>query len=108
MDQTDSVVTLEAIQDAMGEESKEFLDAMNIINMIIESPESFSGKRAAIEAARLAALRTTIGVKAQYYKTAERSIKNTKRKNVLITMFQALEENINTLKLLSRIGSEFS
>lgn len=108
MEQTDSVVTLEAIQDAMGEESKEFLEAMSIINMIIESPDSFSGKRAAIEANRLAALRTMIGVKAQYYKTAERSIRNTKRKNVLMTMFQALEENINTLKLLSRIGNEFS
>lgn len=104
---TDSVVTIESIKDAMGEEAGEFLQVWELVNLIIDSPDSFSGKRAANEAARLAALRTVIGIKAQYYKTAERSIKNTKRKNVLMTMYQALEENINTLKLLSKMGAEF-
>lgn len=107
MQEVDAVITIDAIKDAMGEEAEEFLLAMSIVNMIIDSPDSFSGKRAATEAARLSALRTVMGIKAQYYKTADRSIKNTKRKNVLMTMYQALEENINTLKLLSKMGSEF-
>lgn len=107
METVDAVMTIEAIRDAMGEEAEEFLRAIEIVNMIIASPDSFAGKRAATEAARLAGLRTIIGVKAQYYKTADRSIKNTKRKNVLMTMYQALEENINTLKLLSKMGAEF-
>lgn len=107
METTDTILTVDAIRDAMGEEAEEFLQAMEIINMIIANPDNFAGKRAANEAARLAGLRTVIGVKAQYYKTADRSIKNTKRKNVLMTMYQALEENINTLKLLSRMGPEF-
>lgn len=107
METTDAVITIDAIREAMGEEAEEFLQAMEIVNMIIATPDNFAGKRAATEAARLAALRTVIGVKAQYYKTADRSIKNTKRKNVLMTMYQALEENINTLKLLSKMGAEF-
>lgn len=104
--ETDAIVTMDAITDAMGKEGKEFLEVMQIVNMIVADPSAFSAKRAAQEAGRLAGLRTIIGVKAQYYKTAERSIANTKRKNVLLTLYNALEENINTMKLLSRIGND--
>jgi len=102
-EKVDTVLTVDLIKDAMGEEAEEFLQAMQVIDAIIADPGGFHGKRALVEANRLAALRTKIGVKAQYYKTAEKSIRNTKRRNVLMTMFTALEENINALKLLGRI-----
>lgn len=97
------IVTIDAIKDVMGKEGDEFLETMKIINMIIDDPASFQNRRAAVEAAKLAGLRTMIGLKSQYYKTAPKSLVNTKRKNVLALLYNALEENINTLKLLSRI-----
>lgn len=106
MSDVDVNVELSSIYDAMGEDAKEFIDAMSIVQAIIDDPHAFHGKRAAVEANRLAALRTLIGVKSQYYKTAEKSIRNTKKRNVLMTMYQALEENINTLKLLARLEGD--
>jgi len=61
-----------------------------------------------IHAAKLAALRTKLGARAQYYKTSEKSILQRRRKDLLMLMFTALEENINTLKLLGKIESGMS
>jgi hypothetical protein len=104
-DKIDVVMTVELIKEAMGDEAEEFLQAMEVIDAIIANPNAFHGRKAAVEANRLAALRTKIGVKAQYYKTANKTLPNAKKRNVLMTMFTALEENINTLKILAKIES---
>lgn len=85
------------------EEYEEFKNCMNIVQRILDQPNALMGSEALVAAAKLAALRTKLGVRAQYYKTAERSILQRRRKDLLMLMFTALEENINTLKLLGRV-----
>lgn len=85
------------------EEYQEFRDSMAIVQTILDRPNAMMGSEALVAAAKLAALRTKIGARAQYYKTSEKSILQRRRKDLLMLMFSALEENINTLKLLGRV-----
>lgn len=106
-------VTMDDVMDCLGkEEYPEFERAMAIANKIIDNPSQVAGSAALISAAQLAALRAKIGARAQYYKTAsvlanggEKTI-YTRRKNLLLCMYEALQENINTLKLLGRVESK--
>lgn len=105
----DVEVTLDEIAGCLsGEEFEEFSRAMAVVQDILDNPSSYVGSRALVEAARLAAIRTKIGARAQYYKVAEKSIIQRRRKDLMLTMFSALEENINTLKLLGRIEARTS
>lgn len=102
----DTHVTLEEIFEALDrDEYDEFISAMSVVEDIIENPSKYVGSQALVAAAKLAALRTRIGLRGQYYKTSDKSIIQRRRKDLLLTMFSALEENINTLKLLGRIES---
>lgn len=95
--------TVEEIAEALGQDAKEFLDCMAIVEAIIADPASYTGAKAGITATKLAGLRTKIGAVAQMYKSA--SVGNPelrKRKDVLMTMYDALIENINTLKSMTR------
>lgn len=104
MIEEDVVITIDAVKEAMGDDADEFIAVMPIIQDMIDNPEKYHGSKAAMEAVRLAALRTKISVKCQYYKTSgDKSLTNRKRKDVLMAMYQALEENINALKLTARI-----
>lgn len=85
------------------EEYREFSDCMSIVQRILDQPHAMMGSEALVAAAKLAALRTKLGARAQYYKTSEKSILQRRRKDLLMLMFTALEENINTLKLLGRV-----
>lgn len=85
------------------EEYSEFKNCMEIVQRILDKPNALMGSEALVAAAKLAALRTKLGVRAQYYKTSEKSIMQRRRKDLLMLMFTALEENINTLKLLGRV-----
>jgi len=99
----DTHVTLEEIFEVLDrEEYDEFITAMSVVEDIIENPSKYVGAQALVSAAKLAALRTKIGLRGQYYKTTEKSIIQRRRKDLLLTMFVALEENIMTLKLLGR------
>jgi hypothetical protein len=109
MVQGDVEVTLEEIAGCLSkEEFVEFTQAMAVVQDILDDPSRYVGSRALVEAARLAAIRTKIGARAQYYKVAEKSITQRRRKDLMLTMFAALEENINTLKLLGRIEAKTS
>jgi len=96
-------ISMEAVYDAMGEDAEEFLGVMKIVQAIQEDPNTYSGRMAVIKANELAAWRTEIGIKAQYYKTAPKTEENRTRKDVLHTLFVAIPENINTLKLMARL-----
>ena len=97
-------VTFDEVLAALGEEeANEFTEAMRKIQNIIDNPTSMTGIRAIHGANQLAALRTKIGLRAQYYKTQKPTMTTKRRKNLLLTMYNALEENINTLKLLGRV-----
>lgn len=95
--------TVDEIASALGRDSEEFLNCMAVVEAIIDNPAQYTGVKAGIEATRLAALRTKIGAKAQMYKSA--AVGNAdlrKRKDVLMTMYDALLENINTLKGMAK------
>jgi len=100
----DVEVTLETAVDALGpEEGENFMQVMGVVQNIMDDPQSMFGSQALILAAKLAAYRTKMGVLSQLYKTMDKSIINRRRKDIIFTMYNALEENINTLKLLGRI-----
>jgi hypothetical protein len=102
-------VDLDEVMGALSsQEYEEFAACMEIVQKILDRPNAMMGSEALIAPAKLAALRTKIGARAQYYKTSDKSILQRRRKDLLITMFTALEENINTLKLLGRVEAGMS
>ena len=102
------VMTLDLIKEAMGDDGEEFTEVLAIVQDIIDNPERYHGGAALRYAALLAAYRTKISLRAQYYKTAENksSLESRRRKDVLMSMYASLEENINCLKLLGRIDAK--
>lgn len=99
--------TVEEIALVLGDDAAEFLECMKVADTIIDDPRHYTGILAGLEASRLAALRMKIGAKAQMYKSA--SVGNAelrRRKDVLMTMYDALLENINCLKGLARYERE--
>lgn len=102
-------VDLDEIAGALSaEEFAEFSVCMEIVQRILDRPQAMMGSEALVAAAKLAALRTKLGARAQYYKTSDKSIIQRRRKDLLMLMFTALEENINTLKLLGKIEGSMS
>ena len=97
-------MTLQLVQNAMDDDADEFVSVMDIIQDIIDCPENYHGAMALKYALILAAYRTKISLKAQYYKTCtdKAAIETRRKKDVLLSMYSSLEENINTLKLLGR------
>jgi hypothetical protein len=105
--QKDKEMTVAEIAEVLGpEEAMSFLSVMGTVQNIIDHPEQIVGRDALIAAAQLAAHRTKLGTFAQVYKTMPKTMTTTKRKNQLLSMYSALEENINTLKLLGRIEAK--
>jgi hypothetical protein len=106
---TNVEVDLDEVAGALSaEEYAEFSGCMEIVQRILDQPNAMMGSEALIAAAKLAALRTKLGARAQYYKTSDKSILQRRRKDLLMLMFTALEENINTLKLLGRVERSMS
>jgi hypothetical protein len=104
--ETDVSFTLIQVKDAMGKDADEFVAVMAIVDAMIKDPQAYTGHRAVIVATQLAALRTKISIKAQYYKTCDnKGLQTRKRKDVLLSLYQALEENINCLKLMGRMDA---
>ena len=100
----DIVVDTNYIRDAMGDEAEEFIEVMRIVGDIIENPNHYLGIQASKCATILAAYRTQMIVKSQAYKRRSSQMTETDklRNDMWKTLYQALEENINTLKLCAR------
>ena len=100
----DIILSMDQIRYAMGDKAEEFVEVMNIVDDIIENPSRYIGMQAAKHAAILAAYRTKVIVKAQAYKRNSTIMSNEDKitKDIWYTLHEALEENINTLKLLAR------
>jgi len=102
----DISMTVTQLRESLGEDAEEFIEVMSVVQDIIDNPNSYHSTKAVKYAAILAAYRYKVGIKAQHYKTSgNSSIINRRRKDVFQTMYHALEENINTLKLLGRIDA---
>jgi len=102
----DIVVDVDYIRDAMGDEAEEFIAVMRVVGDIIENPNDYLGMQASKCATILAAYRTQMIVKSQAYKRRSSRMTETDklRNDIWKTLYQALEENINTLKLSAKGG----
>lgn len=101
--------TIEEIAEVLGKDADEFLACMEVVEAMIADPHNYTGARAGVEAVRLSALRTKLGMKAQLYKSA--AVGNAdlrKRKDVLMCMYDALLENINCLKGMAKYEREIN
>ena len=100
----DIVVDIEYLTVAMGDQAYEFIEVMRIVEDIIEKPNAYLGMQSSKYAALLAAYRTQMIVKSQAYKRRSSQMTETDklRNDMWKTLYQALEENINTLKLCAR------
>lgn len=100
----DIIVDPEWLAENMGDKADEFLECMRIVQDIIENPDSYVGVQALKYANILAAYRTTMIVKSQAFKRKS-SIMNDQDKfvnDVWKTMYEALVENINVLKIIGK------
>lgn len=90
----------------MGDKSEEFIETMKVVQDIIENPDHYVGGQAMKYANLLAAYRTMMIVKSQIYKRKS-SIMSEQDKfvnDIWKTMYEALAENINVLKITAKAG----
>lgn len=88
----------------MGDKADEFIECIKIVEDIIENPDHYVGFQAIKYANKLAAYRTLMIVKSQMFK--RRSTMMTEQdkfvNDIWKTMYEALTENINALKLAGK------
>jgi hypothetical protein len=92
----------------MGDKSEEFVKCMEIVQDIIDRPEHYVGGQAIRYANQLAAYRTMMIVKSQMYKRRSNLMDEEDKfaNDIWRTMYEALSENINVLKLSARNGMQ--
>lgn len=97
-------VTVEQIESAMGDQADEFIACMKIVQDIIAHPETYVGGQAIKYANQLAAYRTMMIIKSQAYKRKSQIMDEGDKmtNDIWKTMYEALGENINVLKLAAR------
>lgn len=101
----DILVDIDFIAENMGDKSKEFIECMKIVQDIIENPNDYVGGQAVKYANMLAAYRTQMIIKSQAFKRRS-SLMNENDKlvnDIWKTMYEALGENINVLKIAARV-----
>lgn len=100
------IIDIDTIKEAMGDQAEEFVECMKIVNDIIERPEHYVGGQAIRYANQLAAYRTTMIVKSQMFKrkSSMMDMEDKFINDIWKTMYEALGENINVLKLSARNG----
>jgi hypothetical protein len=88
----------------MGDRSKEFIDCMRIVQDIIDNPNHYIGGQAIKYANLLAAYRTQMIIKSQAFKRRSSLMSEQDKlvNDIWKTMYEALSENINVLKLASK------
>jgi hypothetical protein len=97
----DIIVNEEWLASQMGDKAKEFIECMRIVQDIIDNPDHYVGMQAIKYANVLAAYRTQMIIKSQAFKRKS-SIMNEQDKlvnDIWKTMYEALSENINALKI---------
>lgn len=87
----------------------DFMKVINLANDFLENPSEYTGVQAAMLASKISFYRTRIGVMGSYMKYKSSQTKKPSdrmTKDALLTIYDALVENINTLKLLARHEKE--
>ena len=100
----DIIVDPDVLAELMGDKSEEFIECMRIVQDIIDNPNSYVGSQAIKYANILAAYRTLMIVKSQSFKrkSTMMSEKDKFVNDIWKTMYEALLENINVLKLAAK------
>ena len=103
---SDIVINIDLINELMGDKGEEFIECMKVVQDIIDNPDHYVGGQAMKYANKLAAYRTMMIVKSQFYKRKS-SLMSEKDKfvnDIWKTMYEALAENINVLKISAKAG----
>lgn len=101
---TDIIVNPDWLAAQMGDKAEEFLECMRIVQDIIENPDFYVGAQALKYANILAGYRTLMIVKSQVYKRKSSMMGEQDKfvNDVWKTMYEALVENINVLKIIGK------
>lgn len=103
----DIIVDPEWLASQMGDKAEEFLECMRIVQDIIDHPDSYVSLQALKYANILAGYRTVMIIKSQAFKRKS-SIMSEQDKfvnDIWKTMYEALVENINVLKIIGKGGN---
>lgn len=100
----DIIVSEEFLASQMGDKAKEFIECMRIVQDIIDNPDDYIGMQAIKYANILAAYRTQMIIKSQAFKRKSTIMSEQDKlvNDVWKTMYEALAENINALKIASK------
>jgi hypothetical protein len=100
----DIVVDQEFLEKQMGDRAHEFIECMRIVQDIIDNPDHYVGMQAIKYANVLAAYRTQMIVKSQAFKRRSSLMSEQDKlvNDIWKTMYEALTENINSLKISSK------
>jgi hypothetical protein len=100
----DIFVDTEMLSQHMGDKAEEFIECMKIVQDIIDHPETYIGYQAIKYANILAAYRTMMIVKSQAFKRKSSIMSESDKfvNDIWKTMYEALQENINALKLAAK------
>lgn len=100
----DIIVNKDIITAMMGDKADEFLECLRIVEDIVENPEHYVGMQAIKSANLLAGYRTLMIVKSQVFKRKSAVMGDQDKfvNDIWRTMYEALSENINTLKLAAK------
>lgn len=90
----------------MGDKADEFIECLRIVEDIIANPDHYVGLQAVKYANILAAYRTMMIVKSQMFKRKSTMMSEQDKfvNDIWKTMYEALSENINALKLAAKGG----
>lgn len=101
-------IDVDTIKEMMGDHAEEFIECMKIVQDIIQRPDHYVGGQAIRYANQLASYRTMMIVKSQMFKRKSQLMDNEDKfvNDIWKTMYEALGENINVLKLSARNGSQ--
>lgn len=102
----DFYISVEQISQMMGDKNGEFVECMRVVQDIIDNPADYVGYQAMLYANKLAAYRTMMIIKSQMYKRRSQLMSEEDKlvNDIWKTMYEALAENINVLKITARNG----
>jgi hypothetical protein len=100
----DIIVDTAVLAEQMGEKADEFIECIKIVQDIIENPQDYIGMQAIKYANILSGYRTLMIVKSQAFKRRSTVMSEQDKfvNDIWKTMYEALTENINALKLAAR------
>ena len=98
------IVDPEWLASQMGDKSEEFIECLKIVQDIINRPEHYVGMQAIKYLNVLAGYRTVMIVKSQAFKRKSSLMSEQDKfvNDIWKTMYEALSENINALKIAAK------